>query len=426
MAIPTLTMIPSGYKAGKLYSVLPTNGDGDFTTTRSTTANRVNKSGLIETMASGISRLNYPLVNGVVGDCPSLLLERSSTNLQLRSEEFENSLYFKNSVVVVSNATVSPNGDVSSDKITRTSTSAGNILSIISKSTSAIEYTSSIFVKQGEGDYLTIQLQGNYGDRIDIRFRFSTKEFYETTEFGSAILRSTKVEEYPNGWLRLSYSYLSDTASSVRNYYSPRSSNGNISSTNPTSTSFVYLWGAMVEENTYPTSYIPTTTSSVTRLNDFIDGAGSNSLFNSLESTFFVEMASFLNQQTSSNGIELSDISGQNRITLQYDTTNNQIRCDVRVLNSAQAILATTNFDITNFNKMAITYKLNEVKFYVNGQLRGTDTSVNLFAPNTLTEVRSTIAAISNVNFNLQAKIKDLRVYNTVLTQEEAIALTTL
>ena len=36
--IPTIAMIPSGYKANKLYSVLPTNGDGDLTTSRASTA----------------------------------------------------------------------------------------------------------------------------------------------------------------------------------------------------------------------------------------------------------------------------------------------------------------------------------------------------------------------------------------------------
>ena len=48
MAIPSLAMIPSGYKDGKVYSVLPTNGDGDFTFARGSNATRVNKDGLIE------------------------------------------------------------------------------------------------------------------------------------------------------------------------------------------------------------------------------------------------------------------------------------------------------------------------------------------------------------------------------------------
>jgi hypothetical protein len=50
MAIPKLAMIPSGYKDGKVYSVLPSNGDGDFTFSRGSNATRVNKDGLIETM----------------------------------------------------------------------------------------------------------------------------------------------------------------------------------------------------------------------------------------------------------------------------------------------------------------------------------------------------------------------------------------
>ena len=50
MATPSLAMIPSGYKDGKVYSVLPTDGDGDFDFSRGSNATRVNKDGLIETM----------------------------------------------------------------------------------------------------------------------------------------------------------------------------------------------------------------------------------------------------------------------------------------------------------------------------------------------------------------------------------------
>ena len=91
--IPKLAMIPSGYKAGKIYSVLPTNGIGDFDFTRASSATRVNASGLIETVATGVPRLEYPLVNGAVNGCPSLLLEPQSTNLALYSEDFSNSYW---------------------------------------------------------------------------------------------------------------------------------------------------------------------------------------------------------------------------------------------------------------------------------------------------------------------------------------------
>ena len=48
MATPSLAMIPSGYKDGTLYSVLPNNAGGDFNVTRGSLATRVNKNGLIE------------------------------------------------------------------------------------------------------------------------------------------------------------------------------------------------------------------------------------------------------------------------------------------------------------------------------------------------------------------------------------------
>jgi hypothetical protein len=79
--IPSLALIPSGYKASKVYSVLPTDGTGDFDFTRSGNATRVNSEGLIELVSTNVPRLNYPLIDGVVSGCPSLLLEPSRTNL---------------------------------------------------------------------------------------------------------------------------------------------------------------------------------------------------------------------------------------------------------------------------------------------------------------------------------------------------------
>ena len=48
MATPSVAMIPSGYKDGTLYNVLPNNAAGDFDVTRGSLATRVNESGLIE------------------------------------------------------------------------------------------------------------------------------------------------------------------------------------------------------------------------------------------------------------------------------------------------------------------------------------------------------------------------------------------
>jgi hypothetical protein len=61
----SLVQIPSGYKASadKLYSVVPSNGDGDFTISTDADATRINKDGLIESVATDQARLNYDLTN---------------------------------------------------------------------------------------------------------------------------------------------------------------------------------------------------------------------------------------------------------------------------------------------------------------------------------------------------------------------------
>lgn len=86
MSTPSIALIPSGYKEGKLYSQLPINGDGDLDFARTGTsgvpnATRVNEQGLIEDVNADVPRLDYS-----DGGCPVLLLEPQSTNLWVGSE----------------------------------------------------------------------------------------------------------------------------------------------------------------------------------------------------------------------------------------------------------------------------------------------------------------------------------------------------
>ena len=80
MAKPKLALIPAA-QGDKFYSVLPSDGVGDFDFTRASTGTRIAPTGLIEEVASGDSRLNYDLLNGKVVNCPHYLLEPARTNL---------------------------------------------------------------------------------------------------------------------------------------------------------------------------------------------------------------------------------------------------------------------------------------------------------------------------------------------------------
>ena len=75
-------LTPNGYKASKLYQAIPTNGNGDMTVTRATTATRVDENDLVSSVASNVPRIDY-----TGGGCPSILLEPQRTNLFPYSED---------------------------------------------------------------------------------------------------------------------------------------------------------------------------------------------------------------------------------------------------------------------------------------------------------------------------------------------------
>ena len=103
MSNPKLALIPSGYKSGTVYSILPVDGVGDFDFSREgvsgvPNATRINKDGLIESVAANVPRLDW-----LNSNCPSLLLEPTRTNLQINSEEFDNSFWTKSNSTITTN-----------------------------------------------------------------------------------------------------------------------------------------------------------------------------------------------------------------------------------------------------------------------------------------------------------------------------------
>jgi hypothetical protein len=78
----SLIITPNAEKVGKLYSVIPSDGSGDLTVVRGTTATRVNSLGLVENVAVNEPRFNYETVGG----CPAILIEPQRMNRLLNSE----------------------------------------------------------------------------------------------------------------------------------------------------------------------------------------------------------------------------------------------------------------------------------------------------------------------------------------------------
>ena len=106
----SLVVVPSGYKSGKIYAQKPLTTDGQLTFTRASTATRVNASGLIASVASGVPRLDY-----TNSSCPKILLEPQRSNTITHSQDINNCFGAKSGVTVTSDATTSPDGTANAD-----------------------------------------------------------------------------------------------------------------------------------------------------------------------------------------------------------------------------------------------------------------------------------------------------------------------
>lgn len=255
----SLVQIPSGYKAGKLYSVIPNTSAGDFTVSGDAEgeATRINKNGLIESVAANVARLNYDPANP---QDPHLLLEPTRTNGITYSEDFSHFSWNKNNSTVTANNTTAPDGTTNADKITSTGTAPYARASFTHSTLTS--YAVSIFGKKGDEDYLYIRALALSNQPI-ASFNLNTGAL-GTVNSGL----TAEIKAYKEGWYRCTIKYT--TTSSISNnlidFGFASSDNSRFSS----SGKFAYFWGAQIEAGNYPTSYIPTSGSAVTRTADTV------------------------------------------------------------------------------------------------------------------------------------------------------------
>jgi hypothetical protein len=368
-----LAMIPSGYKASKVYSLIPNSSVGDFDFTRASTATRINKDGLIDTVASGVPRLEYPIINGIVGDTPSLLLEPSRTNLLIDSEDFTSN-WNLDGVTVLSNNVISPDGTLNADKITFVS--GNERLYYIVSTTSAV---------------FSIYLKGVIGEQVKIR------------DASGVIVTTVTLTE---NWERYEV------------FINQSNSNIQIENINA---EYVYAFGAQLESGAYSTSYIPTSGSSVTRATETCIDSGSTSEINSQEGVLFCEIASNSETADTRQVISLGDgSSGDNRVSIEYNSgTTNEIRLQLRT-STLQASVDHTVDSTKTFHKVVGRYKLNDVQLWIDGFRVGRDQTSDVSAVDALQVLSFRIPASSY----FFGRCKQLISFKEYLTESEIEDLT--
>ena len=406
----SLVQIPSGYKSGTLYSVVPNTSAGDFTVTGDPQgeATRVNKDGLIETVAADVPRLNYDPSNP---QDPHLLLEPERTNLAQNSNEL-NTGWAHSECTLTPNQVVAPDGSNTGSFVERTSTVQARVERGINLTDQ--NYTWSCFVKKGNQRYAFISVfLVTSAVSVDTIFDFDT----ESIVFSSSAVIANSVVEYSNGWYRLTTTF--DALASQTAFVKV----GSTSSTTVFSTGNVgdtiYVWGAQVEAGSYPTSYIPTTIA-VTRTVDTCINGGDDALFNDSEGVLFADLEA-LGEGTTVRKISLSNGS-TDFVNFNFNATSGRVDFEFGSTSNSFYIVNSTGHTLTDRNKIAIKYKSGDTDCYINGtRVTGGNGTFTLSGLDRLNaEGRAT-----NGTQSMYAKIHQLMVFNEALTDSELQTLTT-
>jgi len=359
--LASLVVVPSGYKSGKVYAQKPQTTDGQLAFTRASTATRVNASGLVASVASGVPRLDY-----TNSTCPKLLLEPQRTNLVLYSEAL-NALWTLNGVTVTPDATSSPSGVVSADKLIATAGAGAKYVFQILAVTNAVAYTTSAYFKASEYTFAFMRLGGVDGNPYVI-YNLSTQAIVATSG-----LTSSTITSVGNGWYRVT---VRATQTSVvlapvimvipSTGYTLNGSNLPEFTGNGTSGGFV--WGVQSELGAYPTSYIPTEGTAVTRVADSAVKASVTSLIGQTEGTIFLDtVIDALPVDSSLFGVEKAASNFVIRIFSDGSTLRAQ-----SYNGAANLFLEATSYTIGTRVKIAFAYKAGSYAFYKNGTLVAT------------------------------------------------------
>jgi hypothetical protein len=369
------------------------------------------------------TRLNIPRIDYSTGSA-ALLVEPQRTNLFVNS----NDIIGVSGGTVNSNVFTSPDGTQNSDQfiVSTANTYHTGVRDIVGSAST--NYNVSLFVKAGTGRYFLFRAMTNsYVTRFGITVDLQTGTILQTDSVGSPTNTSAKIENYGDGWYRLSL-----TMASIGTQYGSIWSASNVA--NPPLDAFLdytyigngtdsyYIWGFQMEAGTYPTSYIPTLASTVTRNADVISRTGISSLIGQTEGTMFVDV---INSKTILDTIviSLSDGTFSNYLQLSTNSITGNLQSVIFTGGGATA-LGTIITNVNQRYKVAIAYKLNDYALYINGTQIGTLTSKA--APSSLTRLDISGLSWAAEGYIYSNPYNSAQLYKTRLSNSELASLTSL
>ena len=427
-ASPSLLIVPARFKTGKLYTQIATTSagvvlasSGDFNVTRATTATRFNSAGLIESVASGVPRLDYYTSDGTAG-CPALLVEASGSNFVLNSDNSSTSWTLGAGTASGYVDVIGVSGN------TITATASGGIGSNVflrrtlnTALASGSTYTVSFLMRQTGahtigGYWIGIQGVGDIGGGFNVSGSFSSGAIYSAA---GATNRIRRVERWGTDVYRCSETFTLTASGTVdRILMGPLGAVNNPAITSSGNT--MAFAAPQIELGALPTSFIPTTTASATRNADVITLSGAVSgCIGQTEGTIYLETNALV---SGASDLFCFARATTNTVSITKNSSN-IIQATVYTSGPSFALNIAASGTVSGNLKIAFAYKTGESALYINGVPIGTSSSAFSFA-----------AALSEININSTGffegrgnqRISALSLYTTRLTNAELAALTTL
>jgi hypothetical protein len=302
---------------GLVYNDLPTflsAASGTFT--RASIGTYFDSAGVLQTAASGVPRFDYdPITHAAKG----ILIEENRTNLSLYSEQVNNAAYNKRTCTISADSTNSTSGTTSGDKIIEDTGGSFKELQILNASVSALSYTASAYVKPAGRNYMYIYESQTQKSIVFDLSLVSTNGYYT----GGSIAPSYGISSVGNGWYRVWMTWTANAGTIPYIAFGLRNATGNFSAGyTGDGASGIYIWGIQLEQGSFATSYIPTTTATVTRAADVLT-VPTSGWYTSAKGTFYGQY--FLGN-TSTNARTVAISSGAAPFTINNPVNSAQWR----------------------------------------------------------------------------------------------------
>ncbi len=185
----------------------------------------------------------------------------SRTNLLARSEEFGDVYWEKVRATISADETASPTGETTADKLINDTTASNNHRvdrGALSLNLNTV-YTVSVFAKASEYSGLALGVDPS-NPTTGVQFSLSGSGSVTAQNAGY----TGTIQNFGNGWFRCTATFTSSSTVPTHRLYIYVGQNGTTFSYTGDGTSGIFIWGAQLEAGSTATSYIPTTTASVT------------------------------------------------------------------------------------------------------------------------------------------------------------------